>query len=101
MNQWARGGVTIDLNGNDYGVAVLYQYYRDQVSPTANFGSWTFDSTMKLYFCGDSGGTNVNAFACDVRNVVVYYNYFTGRGSLVLGSTGINSILSGEKLNFD
>jgi hypothetical protein len=70
------------------GAAGLFQEYRMQVGPSVNFGSWTFDSTLKLYFCGNIGGTNVNAFACDVRNVVVYYNYFSGRGSLVLGSTG-------------
>jgi hypothetical protein len=81
--------VTIDLANNNYGASILFQEYRDQISQTGlNFGSWTFDSTIKLYFCGDIGGTNVNAFACTVRNVVVYYSYFTGRGSLVLGSTG-------------
>lgn len=76
------------MAGNNYGAAVLFQEYRDQIAGSVNFGSWTFDSTTKLYTCGDIGGTNVNAFACDIRNVVVYYNYFSGRGSLVLGSTG-------------
>ena len=81
--------MTVDMvTTNTFGVAVLFQKYRDQIAPNADFRTWTFDSTTKFYFCGDIGGTNVNAFACDISNVVVYYNYFTGRGSLVLGSTG-------------
>jgi hypothetical protein len=101
--------VTISLNGgSNYGAAIMFQEYRDEVSPTGlSFGTfWGFDSTTTLYFCGDIGGTNVNAIACDIRNVKVYYNYFaplsgspTGpRGFLVLGSTGNISIQIMHKL---
>jgi hypothetical protein len=56
-----------------------------------NYGSWQFDSSLKIYLCSDIEGAS--PFSCDISQLKVVYTTYTLRSPLLLGSTRKQKLL--------